>query len=182
MRPINRAQRLAPIGRPAPWPSGRTRACNLCSPCQCQYRRPCLQRPIAPQVRLSTGSGALQHERARASRMEHRLTRARHAAQHAAAAVRTLPGLRVCVQRGARAHGTAGARRGRPGWCRTPACGWCFLCSYPTAPPPAIAAANTSAAELNALLHRVGAVACQALVCRRRPGGVHVSSLRRGQA
>ena len=65
MRPINRAQRLAPIGRPAPWPSGRTRACNLCSPCQCQYRRPCLQRPIAPQVRLSTGSGALQHELAR---------------------------------------------------------------------------------------------------------------------
>ena len=66
-RPINRAQRLAPIGRPArpAWPSGRTRACNLCSPCQCQYRRPCLQRPIAPQVRLSTGSGALQHERAR---------------------------------------------------------------------------------------------------------------------
>ena len=98
------------------------------------------------------------------------------------AAVRTLPGLRVCVQRGARAHGTAGARRGRPGWCRTPACGLCFLCSYPTAPPPAIAAANTSAAELNALLHRVGAVACQALVCRRRPGGVHVSCLRRGQA
>ena len=65
MRPINRAQRLAPIGRPAPWPSGRTRACNLCSPCQCQYRRPCLQRQIAPQVCLSTGSGALQHELAR---------------------------------------------------------------------------------------------------------------------
>ena len=87
----------------------------------------------------------------------------------------------VCAE-GRWAHGTGGARRGRPGWCRTPACGWCFLCSHPTAPPPAIAAANTSAAELNALLHRVGAVACQALVCRCRPGGVHRSSLRRGQA
>ena len=65
MRPINRAQRLAPIGRPAPWPSGRTRACNLCSPCQCQYRRPCLRWQIAPQVCLSTGSGARQHDLAR---------------------------------------------------------------------------------------------------------------------
>ena len=93
------------------------------------------------------------------------------------------PARPVCVcAEGRWAHGRAGARRGRPGWCRTPACGWCFLCSYPTAPPPAIAAANNSAAELIALLHRVGAVACQALVCRCRPGGVHVSSLRRGQA
>eukprot|EP00964_Phaeocystis_antarctica_P104703 scaffold69810_cov63-Phaeocystis_antarctica.AAC.2 len=56
----------------------------------------------------------------------------------------------VCVpaERGAAAHGTSRAHRGRPGWCRTPACGRCFLCSCPTAPPPAIAVANTSAAEL----------------------------------
>ena len=88
--------------------------------------------------------------------MEHGLTHARHTARHAAAAVRstTLSGLCVPAAEGA-AHGTSRARRERPGWCRTPACGRCFLCSYPTAPLPAIAVANTSAAELNALLHRV---------------------------
>jgi hypothetical protein len=65
----------------------------------------------------------------------------------------------VCSRGALRAaHGTSRAHRGRPGWCRTPACERCFLCSHPRAPPPAIAVANTSAAELNTLLHGTGSV------------------------